>query len=310
MLLIPAFYPKENIEEYLDPKKMNKIIWYEPQTHPELLEAMDASIGIDTPIELTNSYRPIFEYPNPVDNQFLYRKLKGSRDYRGLFDPLDLFNLLYQQLKIILRNVHEDPQLVINHLAKLNLTKRKRHFLLYSLYYIINGLNGSPVDDEFLPVGIRPSLHKKLAAIQLEIFHEYRAVEKELQIDSGPEIFNNSRSEQSTGLPPVEDNSQGLTLEKIAMIHYYNKEIIARGDSADAIAHEKGYYSPNSGEKLYQHYSHWCDRTYRRALETKLKGKNKIRSIQEILQYLNESAKKEAQEQIKDLERRLNEDSY
>ena len=117
-----------------------------------------------------------------------------SKDFKGLFDPLDYFNLLYEQLKYCLDRVNIDTQIVIDHLTKLNLTKRKLHFFLFSLHYLIKGLNGSVTADRVWPDGIYTIKNKNLGYIDIAIISEYQPLEMELGVTTEDTDLANLRT--------------------------------------------------------------------------------------------------------------------
>lgn len=62
----------------------------------------------------------------------IFDDLNENEDWKGLFDPLEFLNLLYEQFEIIHVN-KEKPISVIKHLLKLDLDKHKLYYLLYFL---------------------------------------------------------------------------------------------------------------------------------------------------------------------------------
>lgn len=82
-------------------------------------------------------------YLNNDLNFLIFNELEGS--YKNLFDPLDFFNLLYEQLEIICAN-WDDIILIRDHLLKLNLDKWQLWFLLKNLIVFIERGNNLPIE--------------------------------------------------------------------------------------------------------------------------------------------------------------------
>jgi len=179
-----TFYPQEDIGYYLDPKKIPHMSWGEPLTEKELLELFEEWPAGTKASDVFPHCAECFIYPNLDDNIYLYRELTETKDFKGLFDPLDFFNLLYEQLKYCLDRVNIDTQRVIDHLIRINLVKRKLHFFLYSLHYLIKGLNGSVTADRMWPDEVTTLRNKKLGRIHIAIIDTYQGLEKELNIET------------------------------------------------------------------------------------------------------------------------------
>lgn len=296
-----TFYPQEDISFYLDPERNEKRTWHEPPTKKELTELFEewpvgTSVG-----DVFPHCKTCFNYPIIEDNVYLYLKLTKSNDFRGLFAPLDFFNLLYEKLKYCLDRVDIDSQIVIDHLTKLNLVKRKLHFLLYSLHYIINGLNGSPVHTADWPEGIWLVKNEKLARFHLNLIFEYKALEKELGIDTGSEIFKNTRPVVSSVSMEGIGIQKRFTHPQIALIHIYEKIPITNRNSS-AIANKYGFFNPSSGESLRQDYEYYLSNANRlSAPATKKKFNNKIILFESVLEYLSDTAIGRAKEEIHSL---------
>jgi hypothetical protein len=292
-----TFDPQEDIKYYLDPDKNEKRTWSEPPTKEELTELFEQWPEGTKLEDVFPHCKVCFKYPRIADNIYLYRKLTESKNFRGLFDPLDFFNLLYEQLQFVLSNVFTDPQEVIDHLERLNLVKRKLHFLLYSMHYLIKGLNGSVTADRIWPDGIYTIKNNKLGGIHLEIIAAYQSLEKELEIETESTDLSNDRS--GSGSPLIPGGSlQRLKIKQIALIHIYEKKSISRENSS-GIAEKYGYFSKNSGEKLYQEYIFYSSNANRKAVpETKLMLRNKIELFESILEHLEDKAKAWATDEI------------
>ena len=299
-----TFHPQEDIKYYLDPERNEKRTWNESPTEEELTELFEQWPEGTKLEDVFPHCRTCFKYPIIEDNVYLYRKLTESKDYRVLFDPLDFFNLLYEQLQFCRDNISQDPQLIIDHLLSLNLVKRKLHFFLYSLHYIIKGLNGSVTADRIWPDDIHTIKNKELGRIHLEIIAAYQHIEKELGIETESTDLPNVRS--GSGAPLICAGSlQRLKSKQIALIHIYEKKPITRENSS-GIAEKHGYFSKNSGEKFYQEYIFYSSNANRKAVpETKLMLKNKIELFESILEHLEDKAKAWAVDEINILKTRL-----
>jgi uncharacterized protein YeaC (DUF1315 family) len=301
-----AFSPQEDLGFYLDPKKVPHWTWYEPATKKELTELFTEWPHGTKLSDVFPHCKDCFTYPNLKDNIYLYRKLTESKEFKGLFDPLDYFNLLYQQLKYCLDNVNSDKKdIVIDHLTGLNLVKRKLHFFLYSLHYLINGLNGSPVDTADWPEGIWLVKNENLARMHLNIINEYKMLEKELLIDTGSEIIKNVRSEVITKLIGSSEIIQRLTQPQIALIYVYERKLITKGNCSE-IANKYGFFNSTSGEGLRQDFEFYRSDANRHSVPTtKKKFNNKIILFESITGYLNDKAKEWAFDEIKLLKKLL-----
>lgn len=69
-------------------------------------------------------------------NLKIYLELSGDNDWNGIFDPLEFFNLLYEQYEIIKCNKHLPAQIII-HLNRLEISKFQLYFLLDYLDKVI-----------------------------------------------------------------------------------------------------------------------------------------------------------------------------
>lgn len=83
----------------------------------------------------------------------------------------------------------------------------------------------------------------------------------------------------------------GLSMNDIALIHYYNLEHVTRANAAE-IAAKYGFVAVNSGKKFLQNYGAWTDKTLRSGIsELPADGSqtvniNKVKRIRKILPYL------------------------
>jgi hypothetical protein len=300
-----AFYPQEDIKYYLDPSMDQLMEWHQPLTKKELTE-LSEEWPIDTKIDDVFPHcRGYFKYPRIEDNIYLYRELTESKDFKGLFDPLDFFNLLYEQLKYCLDRVNIDTQLVIDHLEGLNLVKRKLHFFLYSLHYLIKGLNGSVTADRHWPNGVYTVNNEKLAAIHIEIISAYQSLEGELDIETENTDLPNVKMDWSTPIN-ISAKTNSLKLRQVALIHVYKNNPITR-NNAQIIAKEFGFISRTSGEGLYHYYIFYTDNMERKGNPgTEIKLKNKIDLLEGIIDYLESNAKEWALAELKILKGYIN----
>jgi hypothetical protein len=90
----------------------------------------------------------IDEYLNDDFNKKIFFNLTESEDSKGIFEPLEFLNLLYEQVEIIKAN-KEKPSAVVNHLLGLELDKTKLCYLLFCLEVrIIKASNTAYEDNE------------------------------------------------------------------------------------------------------------------------------------------------------------------
>ena len=108
--------------------------------------------------------------------------------------------------------------------------------------------------------------------------------------------------EQKQALPPqqMERRKEKLKVKQIALIHVYEGIQITR-DNAGEIAAKHGYTSRNSGEGLFQDYTNYCGTANRKGKPTPctpLKLKNKIELFESVIDYLSDSNKQRANDEI------------
>lgn len=304
------FYPQEDLCYYFDPERDQKIEWGEPPTEEELIELFEewpkgTSLG-----DVFPHCKLCFKYPIIEDNVYLYRLLTESKDFKGLFDPLDYFNLLYEHLIYCLENINKDVDKVVKHLVWTNVTRRKLHFLLFSLHYLIKGLNGSVTADRIWPEGVSLLKNEKLGSLNLGIIDEYQILEKEFGIETEntdlpnvrgvtePLILSNGKIKE--GVP------KRLTHPQIALIYLYEGKSINYGNCSE-IANNYGFFNPKSGEGLRQDYEFFRSEANRLSVpETKKKFKNKITLFESIITHLKDKALSRVQDEIKILKDRGN----
>lgn len=66
----------------------------------------------------------------------IFHELTEDPEWKGLFEPLDFFNLLYEQFRIVRAN-KKKPVSVRNHLLKLDLDKHQFYYFIHSLQHLI-----------------------------------------------------------------------------------------------------------------------------------------------------------------------------
>lgn len=104
---------------------------------------------------------------------------------------------------------------------------------------------------------------------------------------------------------PTQKPKSELTMPKIALIYAYRGEFITR-DNANGIAHENGYNSKLSGEKLYQEFIYYIDKRNRTQDEdTERKLKNKIKLLESVVPHLPKDSIQKAKDEISILKQKL-----
>lgn len=83
-----------------------------------------------------------FTYPNAKINEHLYYLLTHKECFKGLFDPLEFFNLIYEQLELILNNLYSLDE-VASYLYDGTKETRSNYFMLGCINYLICRLNKS-----------------------------------------------------------------------------------------------------------------------------------------------------------------------
>lgn len=92
-----------------------------------------------------------------------------------------------------------------------------------------------------------------------------------------------------------------LGIDRIALIYFYERKQITR-ENADSVAAKYSYISKESGEGLFQDYTHYSDKSNRMGKPipcTPSKLKNRIKKFESILANLTEDARKRAIDEIK-----------
>jgi len=101
----------------------------------------------------------------------------------------------------------------------------------------------------------------------------------------------------------IEKKTNGLKVNQIALIHFYESIQITR-KNADDIAAEHGYTAINSGEGLFQEYSFFCSTANRRGKPTPCtprKLKNKIELLESVIKHLTDNNKQRAIDEVNSL---------
>ena len=104
---------------------------------------------------------------------------------------------------------------------------------------------------------------------------------------------------EGTGVNTIQP-VKGLGLNQIALIYFYERNQITR-ENAGGIAAKNDYTSKNSGEKLFQNYTKYCDNSNRKdkpILCTPKKLKNRIKLFESILNHLTDKARQWATDEI------------
>jgi hypothetical protein len=87
------------------------------------------------------------------------------------------------------------------------------------------------------------------------------------------------------------------------LIHYYEGKPITR-ENGVGVAQENGYYSKNSGDKLYQLYIYYSVRSNRISFDnenSKNIMKNKVLLFESVIEYLKPEYKSKATDELKTL---------
>jgi len=108
------------------------------------------------------------------------------------------------------------------------------------------------------------------------------------------------KCEHSTPPQQAETKSDKLKVKQIAIIHVYEGLQITRGNAGE-IASKHGYTAKNSGEGLFQDYTHYCNTSNRIGKPTPCtpkKLKNKIELFESVVNHLTDSNKKRAIDEI------------
>lgn len=105
---------------------------------------------------------------------------------------------------------------------------------------------------------------------------------------------------QGHGLQPKQAETPKLKVKQIALIHVYESIQVTR-INAKEIAAKHGYTSKNSGEGLFQDYTNYCTTANRKAKPTPCtpkRLKNKIEQFESVVNYLSDTNKQRAIDEI------------
>ncbi len=115
-------------------------------------------------------FTDVEEYLTDDFNLTIYDQLTGNEKYKGMFEALEFFNLLYEQYGIVQTNL-DKPLSITKHLLKLDLKKEQLHYLLYHLYRLLSQVTGNQSENEN---------NRSFTICQRLIKKEYDKLEKEL----------------------------------------------------------------------------------------------------------------------------------
>jgi hypothetical protein len=112
----------------------------------------------------------IEEYLNNGFNLKIFEDLTEDEHYKGLFEPLEFLNLLYEKFEVINAN-KEKPLSVVKHLFGLNLNQRKLYYLFFYLQLLINSYLDSENEKEDKQLSIcRSFILKEIDKLVEKIF--------------------------------------------------------------------------------------------------------------------------------------------
>jgi len=120
-------------------------------------------------------------------------------------------------------------------------------------------------------------------------------------VEIHPKLFASfDKCELSTPPQQAETKTDKLKVKQIAIIHVYEGLQITRGNAGE-IASKHGYTAKNSGEGLFQDYTHYCNTSNRIGKPTPCtpkKLKNKIELFESVVNHLTNSNKQRAIDEI------------
>jgi|GEM_PF-4853491 3-methyladenine DNA glycosylase AlkC len=123
-------------------------------------------------------------------------------------------------------------------------------------------------------------------------------------IDDYASQKSNQLKYQGLKIPPEINTKQHPLKQKgISLIHYYEGKPITR-ENGVGVAQENGYYSKNSGDKLYQLYIYYSVRSNRISFDnenSKNIMKNKVLLFESVIEYLKPEYKSKATDELKTL---------
>jgi hypothetical protein len=122
----------------------------------------------------------------------------------------------------------------------------------------------------------------------------------EEQVQKHPQLF--ATFDKCDHKPPIQQTqTEQLKVKQIALIHFYEGKQITR-ENAGKIAAEHGYNSKSSGEGLFQDYTNYSSTANRKGkptLCTPKKLQNKIDLFESVLNFLSDSNKQRAIDEIR-----------
>jgi hypothetical protein len=120
-------------------------------------------------------------------------------------------------------------------------------------------------------------------------------------VEIHPKLFASfDKCELSTPPQQAETKTDKLKVKQIAIIHVYEGLQITRGNAGE-IASKHGYTAKNSGEGLFQDYTHYCNPSNRIGKPTPCtpkRLKNKIELFESVVNHLTNSNKQRAIDEI------------
>jgi len=251
--------------------------------------------------------------------------------WKHLFQPLEFFNLLYEQNEIICANTDKKPELEY-HIRQLNLSEDQFLYFLSKLLTLISPDHQSDAQLTLCHRFIKKQydlLYEKLCGKydylpRSYVFMNVKKHLKTLKMNNekieflinistdfkqnknilGPldeidfvencelEIKKLEKLSAFTAPPKqIKKSDSKLSLRQIALLHCYEDKLITR-DAAKSIASEHNY---NSGDKLYQFFTFYNDRRHRIGIvegsATETTLKSKIELLEGIIVLLNNNPK-------------------
>lgn len=239
-------------------------------------------------------------YPNLEDNIFIYQKLINDKELKQV-EPLEFFNLLYYHFTSVLKYyndfykaVYYSTPLVPDEYEYL------RCFYYYSLGYLIykhnvsrypekklsTEANGREAYNDFLP-DIKPCKNFTLSWIESEISLQYQSLAVKLGIMIEAPFEEYRPLEKDIKELGINLFKKGLSIDQIALIYHFSGRTITRANAEKVIK----LYGWTSGEKLYQRFIFYQSSDNRMRGDTSKTISNKIKLLQSIIEYIDNSKK-------------------
>jgi hypothetical protein len=255
------------------------------KTKETLAEYFDTKYSIIDRRFQDSETETVFVFPMGDINKELYERLVVNNKWKEVYEPLDFFKLLYNQLDLIL--TEEDgkffPGCVMDKLNKLDLTQVQYGYLLYSLTYITGQLI-IPLDFREYTLERNPR-RRPLQDIHYQILWKYFKIRDIIGSNILPENFD-----RIINL---------LQSRQIALIYIYNGQLITR-DNGPEIAAKYNRCKKTSGDELYCDFQNLSKKINRTGDPGSLrKLDNGIKLIESIKEYLSDKGKKQADEDLK-----------